>query len=84
MAFAELLDALGDAAAVIQGAGGNAGEIGLHGVAAGAWMAMAGWGWCGLVVEGAVANKGHGTGRGDLLSGYAHLALDTREMRVSA
>ena len=84
LAFAELLNALGYAAAVIQGAGGDAGEIGLHGVATGALVAQVGLGWGGLVVEGVAAGKGHGAGRRDLLSGYAHFSLDTSEMRVSA
>jgi len=84
LAFAEILNALGDAAAVVQGAGGDAGEIGLHGIAVGAWVAKVGWGWGGLVVEGVAASKGHGAERRDLLSGYAHFPLDTSEMRGSA
>ena len=84
LVFPELLHALGDAAAVVQGAGGDAGEIGLHGVPAGAWVALGGWGWSGLVIEGIAMSKGHGTERRDLLSGYAHFPLDTSEMRVSA
>jgi hypothetical protein len=72
LVFAELLNALGDAAAVV------------HGIAVRVLVAKVGWGWGGLVVEGVAASKGHGAGRRDLLSGYAHFPLDTSEMRVSA
>ena len=93
--LAKFLDALGDAAAVIQGAGGDAAEVGLHriervpvqldhrllgGLLGGLDVGLG----AELGVELGVASDGHGARRRDLMSAYADQGLDTRKMRVCA
>ena len=99
MVLAKLFDALGDAAAIVEGAGGDAAEVGLHGVTgiraclacrgrSGRLMALVAEATAQVIVQAVVervlASGGHRARRRDLMSGYADQTLDTSEMRVCA